>query len=223
MTKVSSTEVQGMVGPELAVTGGAANGLGIHYDIVGDTDVSSPTAGVEIKLNEKSLQNAEKQTGVTRTPKPGPQAMSSSSPAAKRQEQGDNKYASLFNKRGLSHTVGFGPRPDYRSTLSPSAASPLARVQKRQLQKLRKMFDEVAARKTKKVAINAESLPQETHKQMVMDAITRGDQMTPIGSLDQAMKKAGMQSKGLRQAYNRWAQALFPGSYEDMPTPTKIN
>jgi len=221
MTKVSSTEVEGLVGSQLVIPGGDAAGMGIHYDIVGDTDVSSPTAGVQVKLNEKSLERAEAKTGVTRTPKPGDKVAPSA--VSKKQEQVDNKYAGMFDKRGLSNKIGFSPHPDYRSTLSSNAASPLARVRQRRLLELRRTFDQIAAAKTKSIPISAERLPQEALKKIVEDAIKRGDQMTPVGSLDRAMKMAGMQNKGLKKAYDRWAHALFPGSYESMPTPTKAS
>ena len=214
MTKVSSTEVEGLVSSQLVIPGGAGAGMGIHYDIVGDTDVSSPTAGIQVKLNEKSLERAEKMTGATRTPKPESRAAPSA--VSKKQEQSDNKYVGMFDKRGLSYGTRFGPRPDYRSTLSSSAASPLARVRQRRLLELRRTFDQIAAAKTKSIPISAERLPQETLKKMVEDAVKRGDQMTPIGSLSRAMKLAGVTPKELgakpkpAQKKRQWALFFNP-------------
>ncbi len=213
MTKVTSKEVEGLVGPDLAVPGGAAVGMGIHYDIVGDTNVTSSTAGVQVKLDEKSLERAEKMTGVTRTPKPGKQRIPEA--AAKKQEQTDDKYVGMFDKKGLKYGTRSGPRPNYRSAMSSSAASPLSRVKQRRLLELRRTFDQIAAAKTKSIPISAERLPQETLRKMVQDAIKRGDQMTPIGSLEKAMKLAGITQKDLDnkkkpQKKRQWALFFNP-------------
>ncbi|MFA4995073.1 MAG: hypothetical protein WC521_07215 [Bdellovibrionales bacterium] len=215
MAVITSTEMESIVGPQLGVIGGAATGLDIHYKVDGNTDISSSTIPVNVKLSEKSLINAEKKTGVTRTPKPNSQAMSPTSAIAKRQAQSDDKFAGMFSKRGLSPRMGFTPRPDYRAALAAPAVGPLARNQRRLLA-LRKTFDQIAARQKKAVPLSAESLPQDILKRMVEEAIRRGDKMTPVGSLSHAMKVAGISPKELggnknnTQKKRNWALFFNP-------------
>jgi hypothetical protein len=214
MSSLTAKDVESVVGPQLGVTGPVA-GFGIQYEIAGDTKVSSPTVGVELKLNEKSLAHAEKMSGVTRTPKTGTPSMAPSSPAAQRQEKSDNMYAKMFDKKGLSPSVskgmsprvGFGSRPDYRAAFG---INPLMRVKQRRLLELRKTFDQIAAKKKKSVAVNLESLPQEAIRKIVLDALARGDRMTPLGSLARAMKLAGMKPKVMGPKKRQWALFCNP-------------
>ena len=194
MSNVSKQDVEGIVGPDLGVAG-TVSGLDIHYDIKGDTKVSGSTLAVEIKLDEKSLERAEKVTGVTRTPKLGSEAVPASAPASQRRVQSDNAYASMFDKKGLSSKVGLSSRRDYRSVMTATSMSPLARVRRRRMLELRRTFDQIAALKNKTVAVNVESLPQAALKKIVEDATTRGDTLTPVGSLSHAMKLAGITPK----------------------------
>jgi hypothetical protein len=202
MSKVSATDMQDIVGSQLGIAG-PVSGFGIHYKITGDTNVTSATPAVEVELDEKSLEKAEKKSGVTRTPKAS-HGMDSSSPAGKRQEQGDNMYANMFDKKkltsavekGLSSRVGFVSRSNYRSAIGSPQINPLMRVKQRRMLQLRKTFDQIAARKKKSVPVNAESLPKATLTKMIEAALSTGARMTPIGSLEHAMKLAGYEPKG---------------------------
>ncbi|MDD3029304.1 MAG: hypothetical protein PHS57_03365 [Alphaproteobacteria bacterium] len=205
MTILSSQDVEAQVRPETG-TGGPVAGLDIHYNIDPTTDVSSPVGMVDIKLDEKSLVQAEKKTGVTRTPKKG-HAPTVSESMTNKQRHSDDMYASMFDKKGLSARVGLAGGPNYRKALSPAPVGPLARVRQRRLLELRRTFDQIAAMKNKKVAVNAENLPQEVMRKMVKEAFAKGEKTTPFGSIAQAAKRVGLKpSKKERQ----WALFVNP-------------
>ncbi len=212
MSGVTSKDIEGIVGPDTGVAGHVA-GLGVHYDISKtDPKVSGQNVEVALNLNEKSLQRAEKNTGVTRTPKPGAHKPAAAmSAASKKGEKADDAYAGMFDKRRLSSRVGMSARPNYRAAMTTPGVGPLARVKNRRMYQLRRAFDQIAAHKNKTALVKTENLPQEALKKIVMAAIQKGETMTPVGSLSRAMKLAGIKPKNAleKQTQKKRQWALF--------------
>ncbi|MFA5041199.1 MAG: hypothetical protein WC464_06165 [Bdellovibrionales bacterium] len=215
MSGISATDIEGIVGPDTGIAGHVA-GLDIHYDISkADPKISGSSVVVDLNLNEGSLKRAEKVTGVSRTPKHGPKSTVSAA-TAKHGEKADNAYAGMFSKRGLLSAVGLGARPNYRAIMNSTPIGPLARVKQRRMLQLRRAFDQIAAAKTKTVAVNPENLPKAAIKKIVEAAINNGSTMTPVGSVARAMKLAGVAPKGgmknVKAKKRDWAM-LFPNGY----------
>jgi len=201
-------------------------GFEIHYDPVGEAKISGDKAVVNLQLNIPSLERAhrindggEKEQAIKssepETPKPSA-ALSSSSG---KRDRADAAYEGLFKKRGLEKTVAHfspsgprvGGRRDHRSAF---AKSPLDR-RRRQMLQLRKSFDDIKRHMTKDVKV--ENLSKAKQTQIVESHLQQGHKETPLGTIEQAVKKVGMTAS--YNPWQKWEGALFPGSYTSAPRP----
>jgi len=225
MSDLSADDLRQILGPDWIrpVNSGGAEGHDVRYEADGGAKVENGTASVSYKLNEPGLKNAEMRAGLA----PVQQARSRMDGIVARsydkQSGSDTKYANSFRADLKPHN---GPKAMSRNhrahmpsmvseetTFAP-AKGPIAR-HKRQLDKLRNTFNQIARRKHHTTAINLSSdkLPQSALKKMAEKAIQAGMNMTPAGPVSAISRMSG-----LRMAYKKYEDAdlLLPGSVPTM-------
>jgi hypothetical protein len=200
MSQVAGEILQAVVGN----VGAGPTGFDVHYQVKNDAVINGSTNMIDADLNEQSLARARAHNEggsnkeVAKTLEPAPKTGSALASVALKQEKADNMYGELFKKRGLSSIAeramsaspsGFR-RSDHRAVLGQAGTNkeslsknPLMRVKQRQLLRLRKTFAEIAQAKKKTVALNADSLPEQTKTRLIESAIERGEQNTPFGQI----------------------------------------
>lgn len=236
MTEVSASEVNGVISSELGVSGGPLTGFGAHYKIKDnkpiDFSAGKQNHGVEVQLDEKSLDPAKKAAGMPTSEdkqKKGNDRGLTSPLHDKVQQGADDQVVQSYGNNLMSavqrgSTFRQGSRPNYRTQMSPKF-NPLRLVHERRRLELRRAINQILAVKTKAIPINPENLSRETISRMAEEAVQKGETKTAVGSIEKTLKAAGRwhPSDSLVKAYARWenAGALFPESYKSTPKPTK--
>lgn len=201
MLYIEALDLKQIIGPV-----GAENaGHGITYEVSHGANIQGATVSVDLKLNEKSLHDArgrvehEQSAEVLRAA--GPDVPKPSAAIDRINDKAQNldiRYAKQVK------LCGFGKHPNYRIAMTREhqlgTKSPLVRTQVRRLHEVRALFNQIASRKQATTTIPADKMPQPLIKKLAEEALAKGLHQTPVGTLVQTMKMAGMKPKAKQWA-----------------------